>query len=252
MAFSTTDEFGFLGNLARLLPGCLLAVLLLGMTGCHDGPLYGLKQVNPYYVMKEWGHDRAMGVTDHDRFQELQSLAASVGTMPADRQAFWLQHLNKIMDHDPSPAMRHQAVLAAGNVQAPEALQLIQRGLNDESIKVQMLACEVLGKRTERDAAQLLASTIGITTELDVKNSAIEAIGKHKGAIPTNSLRLVLDEQDPAMVDLAMTSLRGVMGKNYGNDPKQWIAAIDQASQLPGAADSEAIQIAEQDGKTFR
>jgi HEAT repeat protein len=149
--------------------------------------------------------------------------------------------------------------LAASQIKTPGAMELIEQGLDDENLKVQMEACRSLGKRREPEAARLLASTLGTTTEVDVKNSAILALGKHKGDIPVDSLRVVLDDQDPATIDLAMKSLRGVMGKDYGNDPKQWIAAIDnqRAPDSDGNPESptdpsDAIRYAERDGRTIR
>lgn len=227
--------------------GCVFAVLCVFACGCHDGPLYGLKKVNPYYAMREWKRDRDLGVTDHERREELQKLADQIGDMDTKDQQFWGEHLDRIMNTDPSAEMRRLSVLAASRMKTPVAMQLIEQGLDDESLKVQMEACRSLGKRTEPEAAQMLASTLGTSTELDVKNSAIQALGNHKGSISIESLRLVLDGQDPATVNLAMTSLRDVMGKDYGGDPKEWIAAIDQRSAPDG---DDKVRIADQDDKT--
>ncbi|MCA9136028.1 MAG: HEAT repeat domain-containing protein [Planctomycetales bacterium] len=222
--------------MTRIVSGGLMIVLCVFASGCHDGPLYGLKQVNPYYVMREWKRDKTLGVTDHERRIELQSLANQIGDMNAKDQAFWATHLGKIMNNDPSPEMRRLSVLAASELKTPNAIALIERGLDDENLKVQMEACRSLGKRPEPEAAQMLASVLGTTPEPDVKNSAIAALGKHKGNISVDSLRLILEDQNPATTYLAMNSLRGVMGKDYGNDPKQWIAAIDQQRIPAGGA----------------
>ncbi|MCO8125081.1 HEAT repeat domain-containing protein [Stieleria sp. TO1_6] len=262
---STTDHrpnhFGR-RQIPAFAKGIVALSLFVSAGGCHDGPLYAMKKVNPYFVMKEWKNDRALGVTDHQRREELMSLADQIGSMPAKQQLFWTNHLQRIMDNDPSAEMRRLAVVAAGKCKAPGSMELVEQGLDDENLKVQMEACRALGKRREPEAAQMLASTLGTTTELDVKNAAISALGKHKGTIPVDSLRLVLDEQDPATIDLAMNSLRGVMGKDYGNDPQKWIAAIDQQSipsddSLPKpptdpTEDSGTLRFAEGDGRTIR
>ena len=230
--------------------GIAIAIALISLlsSGCHDGPLYALKQANPYYALREWKQDRDLGVTDHERREELLTLSRTIGGMSAGDQAFWASHLDRIMTHDPSAEMRRLAVVAAGRLKNPSAIALIEKGLDDQSVKVQMEACRSLGKREEPEAAQMLASTLGTTPENDVRNKAIEALGKHKGNIPLEALRIALDDTDPATLDLAMNSLRGVMGTDHGNDPKTWIAAIDaqtapvnstapQNPPLPGTAE---------------
>ncbi|QEF99883.1 hypothetical protein Mal15_39500 [Stieleria maiorica] len=242
-------------RLRNLTCGGIAAVFCVLACGCHDGPLYGLKRINPYYSMREWKRDRELGVTDHQRREELASLAGQIGDMSAKEQAKWAPHLDRILGNDPSPEMRRLSILAAAELKTPGAIEMIERGLDDESLKVQMEACRSLGKRREPEAAQLLASTLGTTPELDVKNSAIAALGNHKGTIPVESLRLALEDRDPATIDLAMKSLKGVIGKDYGSDPKQWIAAIDgQAAPTDATAESEDdVRVAaEDDGATLR
>jgi hypothetical protein len=36
-----------------------------------------------------------------------------------------------------------------------------------------------------------------------------------------------LNDRNPATRELAVDSLRGATGKNYGDDPQVWIAALD-------------------------
>ncbi|TWU07712.1 HEAT repeat domain-containing protein [Stieleria varia] len=233
-------------SLQSLLRGLLPLVALAAMvqSGCHDGPLYALKSVNPYFTMKEWRKDAELGVTDHERREQLMQLADQIGTMPIERQRFWGKHLSRIMANDPSAEMRHLSMLAASRLKTPQAIELLEQGLDDESMKVRMSACTGLGKRPEPQAAQLLASAFGTETDQDVKNAAIAALGKHKGQIPMDSLRLALNDQDPATVSLAMSSLRGVTGKNYGTTPQQWIAALDKATPPTPDGDDAKVRMA--------
>ena len=206
------------------------AILGCAFSGCQDGPLYALKSVNPYFTMREWRDDEALGVTDHERRSQLADLASQIGEMPKDRQTFWAQHLDKILQHDSSPEMRRLAVSAAGNMQTAEAIGLIEKGLDDDSIKVRMEACRALGGRSEEAATRLLASTAGSETDEDVRNAALDAIGNHKGSMALDSLKIALNDRDPATQNLAIESLRRVTGKNYGDDPDTWIAALDGKS----------------------
>ena len=217
----------------RLIP--ILSLLIFGsasfcLTGCHDGPMYALKSVNPYWTMHEWRGDDELGVTDHVRREQLAKLSKQIGTLPLERQRYWTGHLNRIMLNDPSAEMRRLVVVAASRLKTPDAMGLLEKGLDDSNLKVRMAACEGLGRRQEPQAAQLLASTYGTETDQDVRNAAVQALGNHKGVVPTDSLRIALKDQDPATADLAVQSLRGVTGQDYGETPQEWIAALDKIS----------------------
>jgi len=204
-----------------------LALGLFGVSGCHDGPMYGLKAANPYYSMREWKKDEELGITDHVRRVELTKLAKNMSSLPQDRQEYWFDHLRKVMEHDQNPEMRRLAVIAAGGSAVPNSSELLREGLKDSSLKVRLAACEMLGQRDDSESTRLLADTAGGTTDLDVRNAAYAALGKHKSKIAVDTLRLALDDRDPATRSLAVRSLRGSTGKNYGDDPQTWIAALD-------------------------
>lgn len=212
----------------------LVSVLLLSaalstcaLCGCQDGPLYALKNVNPYFTMREWRDDEKLGVTDHERRTQLTNLGSQIGGMPTNRQKFWSTHLDKLIDNDASPEMRRLAVRAAGNMKIDEALRLVEKGLDDDSIKVRMEGCRALGKRREEAAARLLASTAGTEADEDVRQAALEAIGNHQGKLAVDALRIALSDQNPATRDLAVQSLKRVTGKNYGDQPDVWLAALE-------------------------
>ncbi len=215
------------------LINCALLSSLL--SGCQDGPLYALKAANPYYVLREWRADEALGVTDHERRKQLTKLGDSIHTLPAQRQVFWSGQLIAMIENDGSPEMRRLAVRAARGLADPQAIPIIEKGLDDSSFKVRMEACRVLGVREGDEAARLLASTVGSETNNDVKHAAVQALANHQSPIAVDSLRLVLDDRNPATRALAVESLRGCTGKNYGDDPDVWIAALDgkPAEEVP-------------------
>jgi len=213
---------------------------LLGMGGCHDGPMYGLKAANPFYSLKQWKEDESFGPTDHVRRAELTKLVKTIPSLPPERQSYWHSHLRGVMDHDESPEMRRLAVMAAGESQIPQSAEILRDGLKDESLKVRLTACQMLGNRNDGESARLLAETAGSTTDLDVRNAAYAALGNHQGKVAVDTLRLALDDRDPATRSLAVKSLRGSTGKNYGDDPQLWIAALD-GQDVP----EQPVQIAE-------
>jgi len=205
----------------------MLAFLLTFSIGCQDGPLYALKVANPYFSLSEWKEDDAIGVTDHARRKELTILVDTIGSMPAEKQQFWSGQLKKMIEHDRSPEMRRLAIRAAGNLHDASAISLVKQGLDDDSVKVRMEACKSLGRRTGEDSAQVLASVAGAETNEDVRHAALNALASHKNPIAVHALRAALADRNPATRDLAMQSLKGATGKNYGDDPKVWIAALD-------------------------
>lgn len=208
-----------------LLPVIGLTGALTG--GCHDGPLYALKHTNPYFTMRQWKSDEEIGVTDHQRREELMSLAESIPGLPAERQVYWSSHLNQIFANDESAEMRRLSVLAAGKSIDPSMLGLIEKGLEDPNLKVRMEACRALGNRKEEQAARLLAKTVGASQDKDVRHAAIAALASHPGSIAADSLKLALKDRDPATQDLVIGSLRQNTGKDYGNDPETWVAALE-------------------------
>ena len=205
----------------------VMGTSLFCTSGCHDGPLYALKVANPYYSMNEWKKDEELGVTDHERRKQLTTLSETIGSMPANKQQFWSGHLNKLIENDNSPEMRRLAVRAAGNLRDASAASLVEKGLDDDSVKVRMEACKSLGRQPGDDSAQALASVIGTESSEDVRHAALTALSGHKNPIAVKALRLALEDRNPATRDLAVQSLRGATGKNYGEDPQSWIAALD-------------------------
>ena len=205
----------------------VLSFATVAAIGCQDGPLYALKNANPYFTMRQWKADQQIGVTDHQRREELMSLAESMPTLPPDRQQYWSGHLEQIFENDDSAEMRRLTILAAGKSSAPEMMALIEKGLDDDNLKVRMESCRALGNRSGDEAARLLASTVGKSQDKDVRHAAIAALAKHPGQVASDSLKLALQDRDPATQDLVIGSLRKNTGKDYGNDPEIWVAALE-------------------------
>ncbi len=210
----------------------LIAGLCVTLSGCHDGPLYALKHANPYFV-REWKKDEALGVTDFQRRKELELLVRTVPAMPPEERTQWLVHLNKIMANDPSSDMRHLAVRATEAIQGEAALTLVEEALTDESLKVRMAACDVLGNRPEPQAAELLAKTAGESTNADVRQAALRSIARHRGQLVSDSLKLALADRDPAIRLTAIESLEEVTGEKLGNDPEVWVAYLEGRQATP-------------------
>ena len=215
-----------MSRVRRCVSIAAVVLVTISAAGCHDGPLYGLKVLNPYYSVKQWKADEAYGITDHNRRKELEKLVGSIRHLPKQRQAYWLRSLKQIMEHDESADMRRLAVQAAGQLNDATADEIVRVGLKDDNVKVRMFCCQTLGERTDPEATRMLAEAAGTATDQDVRMAAFAALGKHRGTIATDSLKIALEDRDPAIRQVAMQSLRTTTGKNYGDDPNVWIAAL--------------------------
>ena len=203
------------------------AICLTLSLGCQDGPLYALKVTNPYYSLKEWRDEKAYGQTEYDRWQEMLSLSDSIQDLSVEDQYLWLDRFAEMLENEESAEMRRLVVVSAGQLDDPQSWKLIETGLKDTNTKVRMEACRSLGKRQDDDSLRLLATVIGSDTNQDVKNSAVTALASFQGEVAVDSLRVALSDRNPATRAIAIDSLRESTGKDYGNDPKEWIAALD-------------------------
>lgn len=189
--------------------------------------MYAMKTVNPYYRWHEWSADEAFGITEHERREQLAMLAENIGGYDPVAQAKWLDALSHVMDTDESPEMRRLAVMAAGNVDDQTAVQILEKGMDDDSVKVRMQSCRALGNHTADENVLLLASAVGSETNTDVKHAAMRALQEQSSPKAVEALRLALSDRDPSTQNLAIVSLRGATGKDFGDDPETWIAALD-------------------------
>ncbi|MEL6897325.1 MAG: HEAT repeat domain-containing protein, partial [Planctomycetota bacterium] len=161
------------------------------------------------------------------RLGELEHLASSIGNMTDERQQYWLPQLKQVLENDKSPAIRWFAVKAAGRIRSRDALQLVEMGLEDESIKVQMAACEAMGKRTEPEAGALLAKVVGSSQDHDVRLTAVDSLGSHTGDSVRAALRQAVQKREPAIRITSIASLKRVTGQDFGNDVDAWVAYLD-------------------------
>lgn len=212
---------------APSLAGFGLLVIVVASAGCHDGPMYALKQANPMYSVGQWGADERLGPTDAERAKELQSLMAQIDSMPPEQQGRWVGELAKVMEHDGSPYMRSLAVRAAGRSTVEEALTVIETGLDDDDFKVRMCAASALSGRQEPRAVDLLAETVNSDANKDVRLAAIKSLGTQSGSKVTDALKLALKEPELAYQYAAIASLKNVTGKDVGDQPKAWIAMLE-------------------------
>ncbi|XZE56413.1 HEAT repeat domain-containing protein [Planctomycetaceae bacterium SH139] len=223
--------------LSLLSTRCLIACSLLIAAGCHDGPMYALKQANPFFSMHQWPAAERLGPTDHQRAEELRTLVDRVEDMPPREQQRWMAELAKLMEHDDSPHMRGLAAQAAGKAQVSEALPIIRTALDDDDFKVRMIAARALETRREPAATEMLVAAVNSEANKDVRLAAIKSLGNHRGEPVTDALKLALQEPELAYRHTSIASLRQITGKDAGDSPEAWVAMLET-----GSTDAETEQ----------
>lgn len=211
----------------RYLPLHLSLLLVTAVaSGCHDGPLYALKEVNPYFRHR-WNADESLGPSDHTRRAALESLCENIEAMPADEQQAWGDDLRLLLENDENPEMRRLAVQAAGAIPGDPGLQLVLKGIEDENMKVRQTACKALSQRSEPEAIAALAEAAGSDTNDDVRLTAVKYLGSSNHPQAISALRTAVQSTDPAFQSVAIASLRQVTGQDFGRSPEAWVAYLD-------------------------
>ena len=205
----------------------LFVIIIAGsVIGCHDGPLYSMKTINPFFL-REWAADEKLGPTDFKRRKELQQLVVTMPRLPEAEQRQWLGQINAILENDKNAEMRTLAIRALEGYGGEEAIVTCEKHLNDESPKVRMACCDVLGTKTTDRSYQILAETIGSESNDDVQVAAIRAIGKHRSERATQLLKEPLESRNPAIRFASVQALQSSTGKSLGDDPATWVAYLN-------------------------
>ncbi|MCY2976898.1 MAG: HEAT repeat domain-containing protein [Planctomycetota bacterium] len=205
---------------------CLFALLGCAMTGCLDGPLYGLKRANPYY-QSQWRKDTEKGPTFTQRTEEMRLLKSQLATMPPEEQAKFTKTASDVYRYETSPEMRREAVMALANSPTPEADATLMKACSDRSDKVRIAACKALKSRQSDDAAKMLSTVAQTDESMSVKLAAIESLGAYRNESAKTMLRQSLDEKSPAMQYQATVALREMTGRDFEGNVESWKQFLD-------------------------
>ncbi len=201
---------------ARLFLPALLGILaLFNVVGCSDGPMFAIKQANPYY-RAQWNEDAKKGIVSSKRQEEIRLLRSQLPSMPTEEQARFTALLAKVCDLETSPVLRREAVMALGNTPSPEVEAVLIRACSDKNDKVRMAACKALAGQKSSAASQMLATVAQSDKNESVRHAAIRALGAFQTDDAKATLRRMLDEKSPGIQLAASDALKSMTGKEFG------------------------------------
>jgi hypothetical protein len=196
-------------------------------SGCADGPLYGLKKMNPV-ITKQWKTDQELGPTYVQRLEEIQRLRSQIRTMSTEEQAGWLDSIEQLVGNDPSPEMRRQAVLALKGLPQQEADEILSNASKDESEKVRLAACEVLSAPPNPTRLALLEKLARQDESMAVRIAAVERLGDFSSDQALAPLEEALRDKSPALQYAAVQSLAKTTGLKMSANVAQWRDYLEQ------------------------
>jgi hypothetical protein len=220
------------------LLGCALA------TGCADGPFPGMASYNPW-VTKDWQEDEKYATTYHTKVAQLGELRGRAPTLPPDEQQRLSTELAVELQREKAVVMRSEIVRTLSAFPTQQARAAIQLAATDPDPYVRRSACVALSQAPDADSLQILSQTLANDTDTDVKIVAARALGKFRDPEAAKALATLVDDNNPALQQTAMDSLRTVTGKDYGYSASAWRDYMQGGTPTPPPAPSIAQRLRE-------
>lgn len=206
------------GLLVRRVLGCGLLLAVAGSAGCtggFDGAMARLK--------REPTTDVVPGVpSPAERTAALAEIRDYAGAADPDECQRLAAQLATGYDDETDPAIRAEIVRTAAGYPTERTAAMLRKALDDADADVRVAACEVLGRRGDAEAANLLAGVLGSDVDGDVRLAAVAALGETHQKSAVAALAEALEDRDPAMQYLAVQALREITGEDLPNDVNQW------------------------------
>jgi hypothetical protein len=191
------------------------------LCGCHDGPFYAMKKVNPYFLSK-WRADRQLGPTYEDRLQELRELNREITSLAPSEQEDWAARLEQMVQKDPSPEIRSWAVRCLAQIDSPASTRGLNMASTDDVEKVRLIACSAWRIRGGEPAKNMLLSLAREDESSSVRQAAIESLAAFNEPEVLQSLGNLLEDRSPAIQVSVARSLAGMTGRDLGVDIEAW------------------------------
>ncbi len=104
----------------------------------------------------------------------------------------------------------------------PLSLAILKAGLKDSDLEVRRTACEAIGRHGGPQAVEDLTHVAAADADTDVRIAAVRALGETGDQAALVPLSEALVDPDPAIQYRAQEALRTVSGRDYGGDVQAW------------------------------
>jgi len=164
------------------------------------------------------------GVTSpSDRIKSLKELAQKAPTTTDQGiREMVCADLARQIYKEPDSIIRSEilrTLAAYGGVTASKVLHVAAK---DPDADVRVIVCELWGRRTDAEAAQVLGTMLTSDADKDVRLAAARALGHSHDPSAVQALGTALNDTDPAMQNRAMVALHETTGKEFGLDVDRW------------------------------
>lgn len=203
------------------------AIMILSASGCSERPFQSWGLVDPW-SRKSWKEDEAYGPTYYTKREELKKRRGNIRSLsPEEQERLAIEMADRLRDEQ-HPVLRGDIIRTLAVLPSPTAAEALKQATADNDPDVRIIACEAWGKRGGGEARQALAQVLGSDTDPDVRLAATRELGRFKlDQEAMQALKLALDENNPALQNRAVESLKNMSGKDYGTDMVAWREYID-------------------------
>ncbi|HEV3137820.1 MAG TPA: HEAT repeat domain-containing protein [Pirellulales bacterium] len=194
----------------------VLGVLAFGLCGCDEKM--------PMWTGLGTPPTRLPGVASPaERIKSLEELAQKAPTTPDPGQREMIcRDLAQQIRKEPDSTLRGEILRTLAAYGGTTATAVLHVAVQDSDADVRIIVCDLWGRRSDSEAAQVLADMLASDSNKDVRMAAARALGQSHDPIAKRALGAVLNDTDPAMQHRAMVSLQSSTGKDLGTDVDRW------------------------------
>lgn len=193
----------------------MLAVMILAAaTGC---------QVTPWPMRMLHRPERTTYRTAQMRMDAIRDFRSKSTGVDTPEQREIVNQLARQIQVEPDPLVREAIVDTIAEFRTPLAAQVLEAGLADDDLSVRQHCCMALGRRGDPSAVPVLARVLNTEESVDVRLSAIEALGTINSPDAYTALVVAMEDRDPALQYAGMQSMHAISGKDFGGDVSSWL-----------------------------
>lgn len=205
----------------------LLSLLALSASlGC-TGP--GLFDRQSWLFGRDAPDDPALmariGPTPAQRIALVRSLREKLNDQP-DQAELVVAELAERIQTETDPTVRVEIIKALGDSRSPSAMAVLRAGLGyprpDPDPEVRATICQAYGRIGGVEARTALAAALANDPDDDVRVEAARSLGAFREGANVQALAAALDDANIAVQYMAMQSMKGVSGQDFGDDAKAW------------------------------